>query len=104
MGRHAVQPRREAPMDNTIRVAGTSRRRLLLGSAAVRLGALAAPAGAQTPGCPEDTLDRIQRSGTFNLGVRDSAPPYGFKDAGGQYTGFATEMARAIYDAVNKEL
>jgi glutamate/aspartate transport system substrate-binding protein len=91
-------------MDESIRDARTSRRGLLLASAAFSLGAVAAPAAAQTPGCPEDTLDRIQRTGTFNLGVRDSAPPYGFKDAGGQYTGFATEMARAIYDAVNKEL
>src|SRR4051794_27048714 len=101
MVRHAVQPWKEHAMNDTIRGAGTSRRALLLGSAGLGIGALASPAAAQTPGCPEDTLDRIQRTGSFNLGVRDSAPPYGFKDVGGHYTGFATEMARAIYDAVN---
>jgi ABC-type amino acid transport substrate-binding protein len=40
----------------------------------------------------------------FNLGVRDATPPYGFKDASGQYVGFATELALAIHAAVNKEL
>jgi ABC-type amino acid transport substrate-binding protein len=40
----------------------------------------------------------------FNLGAREATPPYGFKDASGKYTGFATEMAIAIYDALNKEL
>lgn len=85
----------------------TSRRRLLKLSAGLGVAALASPtvALAQAPAaCAEDTLDRIQRTGTFNLGLRESAPPYGFKNAAGDYVGFATDMARAIYDAVNKEL
>jgi ABC-type amino acid transport substrate-binding protein len=61
-------------------------------------------ARAQTPGCAEDTLDRIQRLGVFNLGLREATPPYGYKDATGNYVGFATEMAVAIYNAVNNEL
>lgn len=81
-----------------------TRRRLFALTAGA--GALLAPriARAQTAGCAEDTLDRIKRTGVFNLGVRDATPPYGFKEANGTYTGFATEMAVAIYDAVNKEL
>jgi glutamate/aspartate transport system substrate-binding protein len=80
-----------------------SRRAMLKLSAALGGVALTpAVAGAQT--CPEDTLDRIQRTGVFNLGARESAPPYGFKDANGKYIGFATDLALMIYDAVNKEL
>jgi glutamate/aspartate transport system substrate-binding protein len=79
-------------------------RRLLLTAAGIGAAALVAPARAQSQGCDEDTLDRIRRTGVFNLGVRDAAPPYGFKDADGHYTGFATELALAIYGAVNREL
>ncbi len=72
-----------------------------LGSAA----ATTASAQAQQPAnCPEDTLDRIQRTGRFNLGVREATPPYGFKDASGNYVGFATEIAQAILENVNREL
>lgn len=82
-----------------------SRRQLLMATAALAVPAGAEGALAQTPAaCAEDTLDKIQRTGTFALGVRDAAPPYGFKDAAGKYTGFATELAMAIYEAVNKEL
>ncbi len=40
----------------------------------------------------------------MNIGIREAAPPYGFKDANGEYLGFATDIAKAIYAAVNKEL
>jgi glutamate/aspartate transport system substrate-binding protein len=75
-----------------------------LGAAGLGVGLLAAPETASAQSCAEDTLDRIKRTGAFNMGVRDAAPPYGFKDASGQYVGFATDLARAIYDAVNAEL
>jgi ABC-type amino acid transport substrate-binding protein len=52
----------------------------------------------------EDTLDRIKRAGVFNLGAREANPPYGFKNANGEYVGFATEIAQAIFTSVNKEL
>ncbi len=80
-----------------------SRRSFLTGGAGLAAAAVSTSV-ASAQSCPEDTLDRIQRTGVFNLGVRESTPPYGFKDANGKYTGFATEMALAIYDAVNKEL
>ncbi|HKX10222.1 MAG TPA: amino acid ABC transporter substrate-binding protein, partial [Stellaceae bacterium] len=81
------------------------RRQLIAASGA--LGALAAPAvvRAQTPvGCVEDTLDRIKRTGTFNLGAREATPPYGYKDAQGNYVGFATDIAKAIHTNIQKEL
>ena len=80
-----------------------SRRTMLKLSAALG-GVALTPAVAAAQTCPEDTLDRIQRTGVFNLGARESAPPYGFKDANGKYVGFATDLALMVYDAVNKEL
>ena len=80
-----------------------SRRTMLKLSAALG-GVALTPAVAAAQTCPEDTLDRIQRTGVFNLGARKSAPPYGFKDANGKYVGFATDLALMVYDAVNKEL
>jgi glutamate/aspartate transport system substrate-binding protein len=84
-----------------------SRRRLIAASGAIGLAGLASvssPASAQDASCPEDTLDKIKKSGVFNLGVREAAPPYGYKDASGKYVGLATDIAMIIYDAINKEL
>jgi ABC-type amino acid transport substrate-binding protein len=80
------------------------RRRLFALSAGLAAAALAAPGIARADSCAEDTLDRIKRTKTFNLGVRDATPPYGWKDANGNYLGFATDIARAIHAAVAKEL
>jgi polar amino acid transport system substrate-binding protein len=80
-----------------------SRRRWLV-STAIGAGAFAAPSIARADDCVEDTLDRIKRTGKFNLGVRDATPPYGYKDANGEYVGFATDIARKVYDATSKEL
>ncbi len=80
------------------------RRRLFALSAGFAAGVLAAPAIARADDCAEDTLDRIKRTKTFNLGVRDATLPYGWKDASGNYLGFATDIARAIHAAVSKEL
>ena len=79
------------------------RRRWLLATAA-GAGALMAPAIARADDCAEDTLDRMKRTGKFNLGVRDATPPYGYKEANGQYSGFATDIARLVHQAVSKEL
>lgn len=51
-----------------------------------------------------DTLEKIKSSGVFNIGIREAAPPYGFRDAKGEYVGFSTDIAKAIYKAVNEEL
>ena len=82
----------------------SSRRRLFQFSAGLAVGALAAPSIARADDCIEDTLDRIKRTKKFNLGVRDATPPYGWKLADGTYTGFATDIARAVHAAVSKEL
>ncbi|MFI4988257.1 MAG: amino acid ABC transporter substrate-binding protein [Alphaproteobacteria bacterium] len=87
--------------------AALGRRRLLALSAGLGMGALALPAAARAQGtapCVEDTLDRIKRTGSFNLGAREATPPYGYKDASGNYVGFATEIAQAIHGSLEKEL
>lgn len=86
------------------RSAPIGRRQLI--SASGVLGALALPVAvqAQTADCVEDTLDRIKRTGTFNLGAREATPPYGYKDAQGNYVGFATDIAKAIHANIQKEL
>jgi ABC-type amino acid transport substrate-binding protein len=80
------------------------RRDLIAVSAGLVSAKLVAPSVARAEDCPEDTLDRIRRTGKFNLGVRDATPPYGWKAADGTYQGFATDIARAIHAAVSKEL
>lgn len=89
-------------------VALPNRRRfsLLAGLGLPAVIGLARGAAAQTTSspCAEDTLDKIKRTGVFALGARQSAPPYGYLDAQGSYTGFATEIARAIHARIIKEL
>jgi ABC-type amino acid transport substrate-binding protein len=91
---------------NTVQSDGGTlgRRRLLAVSAGLSLGALAVPGTARAQGCAEDTLDRIKRTRTFNLGAREATPPYGYKDAAGHYVGFATEIAQAIHTGLEKAL
>lgn len=84
-------------------------RRRILGVGAVGLGALLAPgaigtrraAAAAAP--QETTVDRIKRTGVFNLGVRDADPPYGFLDKD-KHVGFSTEIAERVHERVEKEL
>jgi ABC-type amino acid transport substrate-binding protein len=80
------------------------RRNLIAVSTGLVVAKLAAPSIALADDCAEDTLDRIRRTGKFNLGVRDATPPYGWKAADGTYLGFATDIARAIHAAVSKDL
>jgi glutamate/aspartate transport system substrate-binding protein len=79
-------------------------RRGFLSAGAAGVAALLLASQTKAADTGEDTLDKIKSSGVFNLGVREAAPPYGFKNAGGEYVGFSTEIGKAIYDAVNKEL
>ncbi|MBW1696803.1 MAG: amino acid ABC transporter substrate-binding protein [Deltaproteobacteria bacterium] len=52
----------------------------------------------------EDTLDRIKRTGVFNLGVREATYPYGYVDANNNYVGFSTDIARKVHERLEKEL
>jgi glutamate/aspartate transport system substrate-binding protein len=81
-----------------------NRREVLALSASLAIGSFAVTGRAQAAECAEDTLDRIARTGTFNLGAREATPPYGFKDAAGNYVGFSTDMAHVIHANVQKEL
>jgi len=80
------------------------RRRMLALSTGIGVGTLLAGASsANAQGAGEDTFDKIKRTGEFNLGAREAAPPYGFKDKDGNWNGFATEIARAVHAAVQTE-
>lgn len=83
-------------------------RRRVLGAGALGIGAFLVPgivgtrnAAAQTP--QETTLDRIKRTGVFNLGAREADPPYGFLDKG-KHVGFSTEIAERVHERLQKEL
>jgi ABC-type amino acid transport substrate-binding protein len=79
-------------------------RRGFLSAGAAGVVALLATSQTRAADASEDTLDKIKNAGVFNIGVREAAPPYGFKNANGEYLGFSTEIGKAVYDAVNKEL
>jgi ABC-type amino acid transport substrate-binding protein len=88
-------------------VVRTTRRRVLeVGT--LGLGALLVPgvvgtrkAAAAAP--QETTIDRIKRSGVFNLGAREADPPYGFLDKD-KHVGFSTEIAQKVHERIEKEL
>jgi glutamate/aspartate transport system substrate-binding protein len=81
----------------------TSRRQVLA------LGALVAPAvigirkAQAAAAAQESTIDRIKRTGVFNLGVRDADPPYGFLQ-NNKHVGFSTEVAERVHERVEKDL
>jgi len=86
----------------------TTRRRML-GAGAVGLGGLLIPGvvgtrKAEAAAAPqESTLERIKRTGVFNLGAREADPPYGFLDKD-KHVGFSTEIAEKVHERVEKEL
>jgi ABC-type amino acid transport substrate-binding protein len=91
------------------RVDTQASRRSFVQGAAMGLGALLVPgvvgtrkAAAAT--VEESTLDRIKRTGVFNLGARDADPPYGYLDKQGKHLGFSTEIAERVHERLEKEL
>jgi ABC-type amino acid transport substrate-binding protein len=80
-------------------------RRSVLAAGAIGISGMLAGAGrAHAAAAPqESTLDRIKRTGAFNLGVRDADPPYGFLDKD-KHVGFSTEIAERVHERVEKEL
>lgn len=51
----------------------------------------------------EDTLAKIRRTETLQIGVRET-PPFAFTDANKQATGYAVELCQRIADGIRKEL
>ena len=84
-------------------------RRTMVKAATLGLGALLVPgtvgtrkAAAAT--AEESTVDRIKRTGVFNLGAREADPPYGYLDRQGKHLGFSTEIAEKVYERVFRAL
>ena len=85
------------------------KRRNLLAASAIGLGSLLIPGAIRTKKAAaaesiERTLDRINKSGKFNLGARETTPPYGYLDENNKYMGFSTEIAEAVHKRIEKEL
>lgn len=84
-------------------------RRRMLGAGTLGIGALlvsgvVGPRNAAAAAAPqESTLDRIKRTGVFNLGAREADPPYGYLDKD-RHIGFSTEIAQRVHERLEKEL
>jgi ABC-type amino acid transport substrate-binding protein len=84
-------------------------RRSILGVGALGLGALLVPGvvgtrkAAAATTSQESSLDRIKRTGVFNLGAREADPPYGFLEKD-KHVGFSTEIAQKVHERLEKEL
>ena len=61
------------------------------------LSLLALPAAAQT-------LDKIRKSGTINLGYIDGAAPFSFVDGNGNPQGYSVELCAAVADGIARQL
>ena len=72
-------------------------RSLLLSALALGLS-LAAPADAQ------NTLDKIRKQGTINLGYIDAAAPFSFVDAKGEPQGYSVDLCRAVAEGLKTQL
>ncbi len=81
-------------------------RRKVLAAGLVASGCLLSPgcAKVESTGASEGTLERIKQMGTFNLGVNETMPPYGYLDAADHFAGFSTEIARKVHERLEQEL
>jgi len=55
-------------------------------------------------GLAETTLEKIERTGVFSLGVREATPPYGWLNEQNQYVGFSTDIARMVIQKIEELL
>ncbi len=63
----------------------------------VEILAIASAFASVGPGLSEaGTVDKLRQGKTIHLAVRDDAPPFSFKDAGGQPAGFIVDLCRAV--------
>lgn len=62
------------------------------------LSAFAVPAFAET------VLERIARTGVFSAGTRDHVAPFAYRDANGEFVGFAVDLIADIHAALETRL
>jgi ABC-type amino acid transport substrate-binding protein len=53
---------------------------------------------------PESTLAKIRNSGTFNLGYRESAPPFSFPGPDRRPVGYSIDLCTHVASAIQKQL
>ncbi len=68
------------------------------------LGLLLLPAFDSTPAAASETLDRISKRGSINVGYREDRPPMSFVNNEGQVTGYSIDLCLAIVKAVKEKL
>ena len=76
-------------------------------SIARSVGTLAAGAAIMAAGCgaaPAGTLDKVRQDKTIRLAVRADAPPFSFRDAGGEPAGFMVDLCRAVATGLAAQL
>ena len=69
--------------------------------------AAAVSAAIATAGCgaaAAGTLDKVRLSKTIRLAVRADAPPFSYKDAGGEPAGFMVDLCRAVATGLAAQL
>lgn len=52
----------------------------------------------------ESKLDKVKREKKIVVGTRESAPPYAYIDANGEWVGWSLDLSRAIHDVIAKKL
>lgn len=62
--------------------------------------AFASLAQAQTTPAPDATLDRVMKTHTFIIGVRDASVPLSYRDGKGGHVGLAVDLCNKIADSV----
>jgi polar amino acid transport system substrate-binding protein len=56
------------------------------------------------PAAAEPTLERIARTGILHAGTRADAPPFAFRDTGGQLVGFSVDLIEEVRKALARNL
>ncbi len=52
----------------------------------------------------ESVLDKVKRDKKILVGTRESAPPYGYIDADGNWVGWSMDLSRAIHKIIEKKI
>ena len=57
-----------------------------------------------TPPVSESVLDRVARTGVLTAGARTDAPPFGYRNAKGEWVGYSIDLLRLIQQALQQQL
>ncbi len=55
------------------------------------------------PAFAKSVLDRIERTGQVNVGLREDAPPFGYHDKSGKWVGFSVDIAQRLTEDLSRK-